>query len=342
MKMKKLLTAALMMSLLVMVGCSDDDDTNPAGPNPPPPATHETAMVNASDYDNYMGFSFTTNDTTRTLTGTGWDVAFRREVVMVNGGSSSSGGDAADYDLGAVDFASVTIADTTGVSWESGSVEYFVGDWYDYNPVTHQLTANMRVYSMVDAEGDNYIKFRIDSLVGAGSPPDMGTVHITYYYQPTAGSTNLTGATTQAAITVGMTTAYFDFSTGAVVTPADPTGSTEWDLGFSAYNVMQNSGPTGTGQCEAFLAYTELTDETDIDEFIQQPAGAPMFEDIPASSMTDWYDYQGAPTHTMLSHEHVYLIRSGGHVYKLMIENYYINMMGAVTSGWYTFIWEEL
>jgi len=353
--MKKLLAVATLFALAMMVGCSDDD--NPAGPKDNPPQNTATSTwdnagfwrsaINASDYDNYMGFSFTTKDTTVSgvakVMATGWDIAFRREAIKLNGGSSThNAGDVEGADLGAVDFASVTINDTTGATWMEDEIEYFIADWYNYNPITHELSANMNVYSMVDAEGDNYVKFRIDSLVGAGMPPDMGTVHITYYYQPTADSPDLSGATSTAAIPVDMGTGYFDFSTGSVVTPSNATGSMDWDVAFAAYNVMQNTGPNGIGDCRAFPAYTELTDPTDIDGFTAQPAGAPMFPDIPHSIMTDWYNYTGPPMHQLLSHEHVYLVRTGGTVYKLKIESYYANVGGVPTGGWYTFIWNEL
>ena len=353
--MKRFLALATVLVFTVVIGCSDDD--NPAGPTNNPPSNTATSTwidsgfwrtaLNASSYDNFMGFSFATKDTTMSglakVTATGWDIAFRREAVKLNGGSSTSnGGDAEGADLGAVAFADVTMADTAGVSWMDDAIEYFINDWYNYNPTTHELTPNRNVYSMVDAEGDNYVKFRIDSLVGAGMPPDMGTVHITYYYQPTADSRDLSGTSSTAVIPVEMGTGYFDFSTGSVTTPATPASSTDWDIAFAAYDVKQNSGPNGSGNCRAFYAYTELVDPTDIDEFTTQPSDAPMFEDIPSSALTDWYNYTGPPLHQLLSHEHVYLIRTEGKVYKLKIESYYANVGGVPTSGWYTFIWNEL
>jgi len=353
--MMRLMAFAVALSLAVLIGCSEDD--NPAGPinNPPDNTATSTwvdsgfwrTVVNASSYDSYMGFSFTTKDTSLSGLGkviaTGWDIAFRREAVKLNGGSSTSnGGDVEGADLGVVAFEAVTMADTAGVSWTEDAVEYFINNWYNYNPTTHQLSANGNVYSMLDAEGDNYVKFRIDSLVGAGMPPDMGTVYITYFYQTTADSRDLSETTSTAVIPVEMGVGYFDFSTGTVVTPANAASSTDWDLAFAAYDVKQNSGPNGLGNCRAFYAYTELVDPTDIDAFATQPSGAPMFEDIPSSALTDWYNYTGPPLHQLLSHEHVYLIRSEGKVYKLKIESYYANVGGIPTSGWYTFIWNEL
>jgi len=353
--MKKLLYFLVLIPVLAIVGCSDDDE-GVLSPEPAPDNTATstwneagdfwTSRVDASDYDNFMGFSFATQDTTLSgvpkVMATGWDIAFKRDAVKLNGGASSNNsGDVEGADLGEVDFADVTIADTAGVTWSSDAIDFFINDWYDYNTQTHQLTANGNVWSMVDAEGDNYIKFRIDSMVGAAMPPDMGTVYMTYFYQATPDSRDLSGATSEAVIPVGAVKTYFDFSSGSTVTPVDPMSSTDWDIAFYAYDIYQNSGPNGSGNCAAFPAYGELAIATDIDGYTAQPQ-APMFEDIFASVLTDWYNYTGPPAHQLLSKEHVYLIRTGGSVYKLEIISYYANVGGVPTSGWYTFDWVEL
>jgi len=266
----------------------------------------------------------------------------RREAIKLNGGTSTeNAGDVVGADLGQVAFDNVTIADTAGATWIPDAIDYFISEWYTYNPVTHALAANQFVYSMVDAGGHNYLKFRVDSMVGAGMPPDMGTVWISYYYQPTADSRALDGTIQEASINVGPGTGYFDFSSGMQVTPTTPANSTAWDIAFNSYNCMQNSGPNGTGMCAAFPAFGELADSTDIAGFTEQPAGAPMFPDIPSSALTEWYNYNPT-THTLTSQSHVYLIKTGGVVYKLRIDSYYKSIGGVPESGYYTFIWKQL
>jgi heme-binding HmuY-like protein len=353
--MKKLLYFLLLVPVLALVGCSDDDDAVLApvdGPDNTATSTwnatgeYWVSLVNASGYDNFMGFSFTTQDTT--ISGVpkgmaaGWDIAFKRDAVKLNGGASSNNqGDLEAYDLGEVSFTSVTIADTAGVTWTSDAIDFFINNWYDYDSQTHQLTANGNVWSMVDAEGDNFIKFRVDSMVGAAQPPDMGAVYMTYFYQSTADSRDLSGATSEVVIPVGAVKTYFDFSSGTTVTPTSPMSSTAWDIAFYAYDISQNSGPNGSGSCAAFPAYDELTLATDIDGFTTQPA-SPMFSDIFASVLTEWYNYTGPPAHQLLSKDHVYLVRTGGMFYKLKIVSYYAKIGGVPTSGWYTFNWVEL
>ncbi len=350
-----LIISAAALLVFGMSGCGNSSNPVNSGGNHNNTATstwnatgnYWNSVVNASDYTTFAYFSFGANDTVTTgmpkPTADIWDIGFRREVIKLNGGSSTAnGGDVEGVDLGAVDYAGVTIGDTLGAAWTPDFIDYFIHDWYNYDTTTHQLTANRNVYSMKDASGNHYVKFQIDSLVGAAMPPDMGTVYLTYYYQDTAGSLSLAGTVSHASITVGSTTGYFDFSSGTQVTPADPSNSLDWDIAFNNYNLMQNSGPNGTGGCEAFLAYTELgNDPTNIDAFTAQPGGAPLFTDIPGSALTEWYNYNGT-THQLTSKAHVYLIRTGGKVYKLRIESYYANVGGVPTSGHYTFIWNEL
>ncbi len=350
-----LISLALVFLLSSVMGCGED---NPTGSNTPPPPDNTatstwnetggywSTVVNASDYDSFMHFSFATKDTVSGVTSKPaadlWDIAFRREVVKLNGGTSTSNnGDVVGADLGTVNFDDVTIADTSGVTWVADFIDYFIDEWYQYNPITHQLTTTRYVYSMLDASGHHYVKFQVDSMVNAAQPPDMGTVWLTYYYQPDVDSRSLPGPTSEASINVGPGTGYFDFSTGTQVTPADPSNSVDWDIAFYAYDLMQNSGPSGTGGCAAFLAWTELVDPTDIDAFVMQPSGAPLFPDIPGSVMTEWYDYNGQ-THQLTSKSNVYLVKTGQLVYKLRIESYYANIGGVPTSGYYTFIWAEL
>jgi len=342
-----LLTVLAMAAMLMMwVGCSDDDD-NPVGPGGGDTAL--TFMVNATSYDDYTYFSLSAGDT---LAGgvpkplaTGWDIAFRRDAVMLNGGTSTTNnGDVEAYDLGAVNYDDVTIGDTVGITWMADGIDNFIDSFYIYNGQTHQLTANNFVWSMVDAEGDNYIKFKVDSMVGAGMPPSMGTVHLTYFYQSTASDPDLSGTTTHGTVVVDAQhgyKGYFDFSTGAQVIPFDPMAGTDWDIAFANYDCMQNSGPNGSGSCAAFPAWGELADPTDIDGFTSQPTMAPMFPDKAESAVSDWYTYNGQ-THRLTSNESVYLLKTEGTVYKLQILSYYNSVGGTPVSGYYTFQYNEL
>ena len=366
--MKKLVLVLMAAAAMLAVGCSDDD--NPTGSGNRTPVgmgvtTYNAAggyyhtQLDATSYDAFTGYSFETQDVVtsgvpKTLA-TGWDIAFRRYVVKLNGGASTeNGGDVVAANLGAVDFSAVTISDTAGVSWVEDEIGYQIDNWYVYNPTTHQLTANRYVYAMIDAEGDNYLKFQIDSMVGASMPPEMGTVYMTYFYQSTPNSRSLNGSTVQVAIPVGSNKTYFDFSSGSVVTPFNPDNSTGWDLFFYSYDIGQNSGLNGNGLCGAYSVYNDLmgdslnTDPWDIDAWTQHPYGAQLFRDDAVSGVTDWWWYtgqeppEGFEPHQVISYENVYLLRTGGKVYKLKINSYYGDATGGPTSGWIDFFWAEL
>lgn len=346
-----LFLAPVVCMLLTAVGCSDDDDKDPTGPGDNQDTATTTwdeeagtwrTVLDASDYESFKGYSFVDRDT---VTASGkvaaWDIAFRREVVKLNGGASGSG-DLEGADLGAVDYDAVTDAAAAGADWESDAVEYFIDNWYDYNPQTHELTLNRNVYSMLDASGEHYVKFRVDSLSGDLGMGRMGNVHLTYYYQANANDRRLGGETQTAVVAVGAGTGYFDFSTGQQVTPADPKNSLDWDIWFNNFNLAQNCGPNGVGECAAFWAFSALGQApSDIDAFTEQPAGIPLFPDIQGSVLTDWYDYK-EDTHQLVSWNRVYLLRSGDRLYKMKIVSYYANVGGQPKSAVYTFVWNEL
>jgi len=347
------------MLLLVLSGCSDDD--NPTGSNPPPVTLDRvvstldsvtgiwTTTVDASEADSLASFSFS-DALVSGQPAAAWDIQFARSNINLNGGASADGGTVVAADLGSAKvFEDVTSSDTVGLTWIEDDFELIISDWLAYNPVTHQLNISQYVYSMLDAGGSNYVKLRIDSLVGAGQPPNMGSVWMSYYFQPTSGSLDLSGTVESATITVGSGAGYFDFSTGSQVTPSEPAISNEWDICFSSYDVKQNSGPNGSGDCAAFPAYGELAVPTDLEGFSEQPPAAPMFPDFISSvfngSLTEsallWYDYD--PTiHRLTSKSHIYLIKVGDDFYKFEIISYYADVNGTLTSGHYTLNWKQL
>jgi len=347
--MRKLWLLAPLVAALVAAGCSDDDNpSNPGGDDAlgtfwVTDGAYWHVRVDATSSSALTGYSFADKDTVPAPKAppSPWDIAFRREVVKLNGGDSGSG-DVEGADLGAADYAGVDAADSAAATWEPDAVQPFIEDWYTYNPQTHQFTLTQNVYSMLDASGDHFVKVRVDSLSGDLGPGSMGDVHLTYYYQPEEGSPNLPGPTQTAVISVGTGAGYFDFSSGTQVTPADPASSLEWDVKFENFTLAMNGGASGPGNAAGFWAYTTLGNEpSDIDAFTLQPSGAPLFSDTAGSALTDWYDYDDV-THILSSKNHVYLIRSAGRLYKLQILGYYAKQGGTSVSGIYSFKWNEI
>lgn len=338
--------------VVLLAACSDDDDPTGPGPEENPDFTEGTTLdeatgnfmtsLDASNADDFTGFSFGSqnivHDLSTVAAADNWDIALSREKVKLNGGASGEG-TVEGASLGAVDFASVDAAMAVDAEWASDAIEYFMDNWYTYNSTTHQLDMTEYVYSMLDASGNHWVKFRIDALTGAAQG-SMGTVEISYFFQSEAGSKSLDGDIQTASIDVGFGVGYFDFSTGQQVMPADPLTSMEWDLVFTQFTMGMNSGPNGSGECGAFYAYSELDDVTAIEDFTMQPE-APLFTDAPGSVMTEWYNYDGT-THTLNSKDHVYLVRRGDALYKLQIDSYYGSINGQPASAHYTLIWDEL
>jgi len=359
--MMRILTLLSLALLVVLaVGCSDDNNPTNSGTNPvaftdttwyDAAAGVYRSQIDASSQDNAAYFSFA--DAT-TKSAADWDLSFERYVVNTNSGASAEGtGHVEAAVLKDRTYESVTLADTAGANWMVDTLAYAIDGWYFYNPTTHALAVNGRVFSMLDAEGDNYIKLRVDSMVGNGMPPNMGTVYMTYFYQSTPNSLDLSGATQSVVIPVGANTVYFDFSSGQVVTPADPLNSTAWDIGFSSYNIMTNSGPNGSASCFSFPAYTELTahsyDSTNIDAFTAQPAKAQMFPDYIKSvfnrtlsddlELDNWYSYANTE---LTSRSYVYLIKTDTACYKMQIDSYYAIISGLKSSAHYSYMWNKL
>lgn len=358
--MKRILTLMLVFALLALfAGCSDDDDdkiVDPGGDTTVDTTIYNagtgvfTTTIDGSSHTEKAYYSMDEHAANPTMAAAvNWDLSFQRTNINLNGGAGS---DDSRNVVGAVimdkAFENVTIADTTGLVWAEDTAKLVVDAWYIYNSGTHQLDMTRNVYTMIDAEGDNYIKFQVDSVVDGGMPPDMGTLWMTYYYNPTANSTALSGTVTTGSINVGAGTGYFDFSAGAQVTPSNPSSSNGWDIAVSNYEIMLNGGSSGNGGAMAFPMYGELNDPTDIEEVTMQPP-SPMFTDflnsIFAGDLFDdsrnWYDYDGV-THLLTSKGYVYLVKTDIAVYAVEIVTYYGDFGGTPQSGVYTFDWKEL
>jgi len=139
---------------------------------------------------------------------------------------------------------------------------------------------------------------------------------------------------------------YFSFETGAVVSPATPSTSVDWDLAFKSTTILSNSGVSGAGTVSVkrhagadFDALTQadasgyLIDAADGDDSDTAPDNGFLLGDA-------WYHYAGAPTHAITPKDHVYVVRANsGKFYKMKIFNYYDP---AGTARYVTFKWAEV
>jgi hypothetical protein len=128
--------------------------------------------------------------------------------------------------------------------------------------------------------------------------------------------------------------------TPTLISVADPSSSTSWDLGFRASEVRVNGGAGGPGEVATYCVcqnaggtladYKAMTPATELADFEAVTAA-----DIPAAGEWDtgttengifgtesYYSYDPQEHHIYPTFQ-VYLVRSGSEVYKVQVTNYY-------------------
>lgn len=111
--------------------------------------------------------------------------------------------------------------------------------------------------------------------------------------------------------------------------PAIVTADDDWELRFEGLDVFTNGGVSGSRSAAAFgplSAPTLLADSVpEVPFLIEDYAGGPFL---------DWYAYDGS-THAIYSRYHVYGVRRGDELYKVVILSYYGEEQGAPISALY-------
>ncbi|MGH7556856.1 MAG: HmuY family protein [Gemmatimonadota bacterium] len=112
----------------------------------------------------------------------GWDLAFRRIRIIVNGGKGFPGR-AGVVDLGEVAFERIDAAPSRGYQGTTtgrDSVQSALEEWYDYGFTSHVLEARPRVYAIRTADG-RYAKLQVLSYYCPGAR--AGCLTFRYVYQ---------------------------------------------------------------------------------------------------------------------------------------------------------------
>jgi hypothetical protein len=173
------------------------------------PADGKTVTIDATDYEEWTYFSFSTGDVlivSNPETETNWDLGFLRNHIKTNGGTSGSGmGEV--YDAGVVSFESVTEAPTAGYVSDNDTIQHTIldftqdppaievdisanplletwGEFDDTMPPTFNVSN--KIFVIKTANG-NYAKLHFQSYYNAD-----GSGHVTFEYKYQAdGSVNL-------------------------------------------------------------------------------------------------------------------------------------------------------
>lgn len=146
----------------------------------------QVATINASSEKDFAYFDFSSGKSVRILDSSSleWDLAFRRGKVISNGGASSRLGKAGLFDLGVVDFNTVIeVPSDNYVEDESTRTETenpVLLKWYNYNYLSHKLTAKKNIYAVKTADG-KFAKFQFLSFYCDNE--EAGCIKIRYVYQ---------------------------------------------------------------------------------------------------------------------------------------------------------------
>jgi len=142
--------------------------------------------VDASAPEVWRYFDFSSGSLVESPGPLGWDLAFRRFAVIVNGGEGFAG-EGGVVDLGDVAFGDVARAPEgayEGSAAGRDSVNAVLQRWYDYGFATHLLTPKPRVYVVRTADG-RFAKLAFLSYYCPGARP--GCVTFRYVYEGGGG-----------------------------------------------------------------------------------------------------------------------------------------------------------
>lgn len=137
--------------------------------------------VDATASDRWRFFDFSRGSVVDRPGRRDWDLAFRRNEIVVNGGDLAGNGGA--LDLGSVGFDSIVTLPAEGYVGSVAGRDTSspgIGKWYDYGFTSHLLTPKPRVYAVRTADG-RYAKLQILGYYCPGAR--AGCVTFRYVYQ---------------------------------------------------------------------------------------------------------------------------------------------------------------
>ena len=346
--------APALAALLFVAACNDETTA-------PPPQSGEH-QINASSNTDFTYFSFA-DDGVVTIadpsTSSGWDLAFRRYSIRLNGGVAGPKG-VTGYNLennaGATDaeilaftaagelpaFDAVDASDIPASGFASEALAPDQTSWF--RPTQTGLLANpAAVWKLRRASGAGagaYAVIRVENIVNADPPSQtdgMRGITIGYRLQTTPGT--LGAAQTVVVDLSTATEAGINLGTGAIVAPTG--GDCSWDLKVTrAYTLEINSAcQAGTfpfDVSETFDGVTRADDAPEYALFLSLISG-PIPNSVESKSGVFIYNLAGdnrlSPTFN------TFLVTVGSSVYKLQVTTYYSS---TGDSGYPTIRYEKI
>jgi len=322
---RAILAAAALLLPFAATACGNDEISAPPG------ADEGTITANSSAGWAYASLADSAIVTPADpATSTDWDIAFNATKVMLNGGAAGPAGVSA-YCI--CQNAAATDAQVIAMTPESELADFdaveaaaippaglFVADtllpafkgWYTGTGAAATVAAG-KTFLLRLNDDTSFAKVRVISLAGP-SAANAGTVRIEYAVQ-------VNGAAAFGAVdTIDLPAAgptLVDLNAGAVV-----TSGTAWDLKVSGWEILTNSGVSGSGKVGVYADTTAFADVTTA-VLPAQAYGSDAFGGLFAGS--PWYRYNidpSAPNHIHPTFN-VYLVKRGTVVYKVQLINYY-------------------
>jgi len=312
--------------------------------------------VNAASYTDWVFVSLTEGKVLELTaeeaeTSTDWQLALRRTAIKVNGGDSGSGNvsvalaDAQDdfyngdgsanasvfmnADADIEEAALLVAYDTSTLSYVQDSNEPALTDWYVYDFMTHQISADTSVgYLIRHADGATYSKLFIDAASYTGM-----TVR---YETQAAGTSQFAGDEETFSVEFGEdeTLVCLDFDTVQSMDCAADGWELQYevDLSARAINLWTNGGVFGTGNgavfgaidAEALAGYTSATviNTANIASHYSQDSSTGLFAE------QSWYAYNLGGNHKLWPNFRTYVVNTdssteGSTQFALQVSNYY-------------------
>jgi hypothetical protein len=322
-----------LLLLSAVAACGEGD---PTGPVEEP---FSSLTVDASTGWAFVGLAATASEVqvADPATSTAWDIAFNRSSVMLNGGGAGPSdvevycicqneGATADQVLAmsaaseAAAFEAVTAASLPADEnlWLQDELATAIEGWWSYDMATHVVTpVPDQAWKVRTAEGTAYAKLRVAGFVDA-TQAHAGKVTLEFATQAAAGAP--LGPTQSLTVDLADGPVYVDLLAG---TEAD---ASDWDLLLDGWTIRLNSGISGSGNAGAIDAgepFDDITDAGDAGDVYKSDDFGGAFDSKP------WYSYNLEGNHQIWPNFNVYLVRTGGEIFKLQLTSYYEPTTGA-------------
>ncbi len=232
---------------------SDDTATGPAGPFVTTTDNGDgtyTTVVAATSTRDWVYLSFANGELTGIdpATSAEWDLAFRREIILVNSGDSGPGTvDAAVLDgiaFEVIRWAPIAgyAVDATGDADGNALEDQVFATWFDYVYEEHHLYPADRRYVVRTPNGA--VRIRFDTYYAA-SDNNSGYPTFTWAWLEDGGP--LSGTATLLTADAASAWVRILLREWVATDPPDPAASDDWDVGIFQAEVALNGGVSGPG-----------------------------------------------------------------------------------------------